>query len=183
LQCVAVCCSVLQLQCVSWEPCHEALVTGVVPGSYLSRWLIWDMTYSYMRHDSFICGMWIIWMNQKLMRMCFMTCLYLACDLSICVTWRIYLFYCNFYMTHSLSRWLIHVCLKTHSYVGCDSSIWVTWRIHPGVDSLSCVWWSLPEDPHIYMYIYICIYICIHIYIYCVTSICRFFAFAQDAHV
>ena len=115
LQCVAVCCSVLQLQFVSWEPRHEALATGVVPGSYLSRWLI---------------------------HMCFM-CVAVCCSVLQCVA--VAVTYSHVFHDLFVSRmWLIHMCDMTHlfvlhdsftvqmtdSYVCHDSFIWGMWFIH-----------------------------------------------------
>jgi len=165
LQCVAVCCSVLQCVAVycSCSVLAESLVTRLSPPELYLVAICPDDLFTcvscVLQCVAVCCS---VLQLQLLIHMCFMTYSYLGCDSSICVTWRIYLF-C---MTHSLSRWLIHMCVMTHSYGGCDSSIWVTWRIHLGVDSLSCVWWSLSEDSRIYMYIYICIYISIYIYIY-----------------
>jgi len=76
--------------------------------SYLNQWWLfhmWDMTHSYVWHDSFICAI-------RLIHMCDMTHSYVWHDSLICMTW------------------LIHMCDTTHSYVWHDSFTRVTWLIH-----------------------------------------------------
>jgi len=88
-----------------------------------------DMTHSRVRHDSFICAIWLI-------RMCDMTHLYVRHDSFMCATWLIHLSqvrsreYTNVawlisYVQHvsfTCATWLIHMCDVTHLYVRHDSS-------------------------------------------------------------
>jgi len=118
---------------------------------------MWDMTHSYVGHDSltcvtmthsyvwndsFICVTWLIhtwdmtrshlWQGRT--HTCGMTHSYMWHDAFICGTWLIHISA----MTHSYLRmgsfiyvtWLIHMCVTTRAYMWHDSSTCVTWSIH-----------------------------------------------------
>jgi len=86
--------------------CRRDRVTRLIECAHLDKtthciyvtWLIhiWDMTHSYVGHDSFICGTWLIHMWD-------MTHSYVGHDSFICETW------------------LIHMCDMTHPHVWHDS--------------------------------------------------------------
>jgi len=85
------------------------------------------MNHSYVGHDSFICGTWLIHMLD-------MTHSYVGHDSFICGTW------------------LIHMWDMTHSYVGHDSFICGTWLIHmcDMTHSYVCLTWLIRCDTHKY---------------------------------
>ena len=109
---------------------------------------MWDMTHTYVRHDSYICETWLISMR---------TCAILMgvwdsymCDIThACETWLIYVRHdsCMWDMTHiceTCETWLIYVrhdsCMwdMTHIYVRHDSSMWDLTHIYVRHDS--CMW-------------------------------------------
>jgi len=98
-------------------------------------------TNSYMRHDSFICVPWLIYMcamtysyvrhdsyvwhlESRLIHICDMTHLYVCHDLFICAPWLICVTFrveTHSYMQHDsfiCVPWLIHMCAMTHM---CDT--------------------------------------------------------------
>jgi len=80
-----------------WDMTHSFVCTS-------PRWCTWlihmyDMTYSYVWHDPFICVTWPI-------HTCNMTHTYVWHVPFICVTWP------------------IHLCAMSHSYTWHDSFIW-----------------------------------------------------------
>ena len=118
LQCVAVCCSVLHRLMLHdsskdmrdpWNMMHDTWDMAHV--QHGATWLIhmWDMTHSYVRHDSFICAAWLI-------HMCDMTHETQRTYSTVrhdSFIWETWLFIC--------ATWLIHICGMTHSYVRHDS--------------------------------------------------------------
>jgi len=85
------------------------------------------MTHSYVWHDSFICGTWLI-------HMCDMTHTYVWHNSYICGTW------------------LIHTCYMTHSYAGHDSYIYVTGLIHVcDMNTYERVKSCISESCHVWM--------------------------------
>ena len=96
---------------------------------YLS-WFICDMAHSYVRHDSFVCATWLIYM-------CDMTHLYVRHDSFICATCLIRLRDISLHMcdmTHSHASLVrvtcfIHTCAMTHQYAWQDRSMRMTWLI------------------------------------------------------
>jgi len=77
---------------------------------------MWDMTHSYVGHDSFICGTWLIHMWD-------MTHSYVGHDSLICGTWLIHMWD----MTRVI--WMIHRCDTMSSVISIcvtESSICVT---------------------------------------------------------
>jgi len=80
-------------------------------------WLVYvfDMSHSFVWHDSFISVVWLI-------HMCDMTHSYLWHLAFIRDPWLIHI--CD--MTHSYVSWLIHVCDMPHWYLWHDSFIHVT---------------------------------------------------------
>jgi len=97
--------------------CHVPLQYRHTGCSYVS--LMWDMTHSYVWHDSFTCVTWLVHMF----------------DMSRCNTAIL-----GVYMCHSFGTWLIRICDMTHSYLWHDSFICVTWRIHMCDMTHSYVW-------------------------------------------
>ena len=100
----------------------------------------WDMTHSYVWHDSFICVPWLI-------HICDMTHSHVRHDSSVCGTWLLHmydtsyphdlLFYFNpiwfFHFNFFIFTWfrLIHDALMCH---GC------AWLKHTWNMTRSCVW-------------------------------------------
>jgi len=86
-----------------------------------------DMTHSYMRHESFVCATW-------LMYMCDMTHSHVWHDSFTCVTWLIHTCGMNHshvrHDSHICAARLIHTCDITRWYVWHGSLMCVTWRIH-----------------------------------------------------
>jgi len=86
-----------------------------------------DMTHLYVRHDSFKCATWLLYM-------CDMTPLYVRHDSFKCATWLLYM--CDMthlYVRHDsfiCAKWLIYMCDMTHLYVRNDSFICATWLIY-----------------------------------------------------
>jgi len=127
-------------------------------------WLIhmWDMTHSYVRHDSFICATWLI-------HMCDMTHSYVRHDSFICATWLIYMSD----TTHSYTciYIFVFVCAPQASDRGrarreCRlSNVIRRLLIIHMCDSFICVTWLIPTRnvSRLYKYLYI--------YMYCVLML------------
>jgi len=81
--------------------------------------MTWDMTHSYMRHDSLICETWLIHISD-------MTRPYVWHDMR--------------HDSYIYETWLIHMWDVTHSYIRYDSSIRETLLFHI-YDSFMCVAW------------------------------------------
>ena len=91
------------------------------------------MTRSYVGHDSFISGTWLIHMwDMTLSDMPQIVCAPNAS--AITPEW------CVGHDSFIRVTWLIHVCDMTHSYVRHDSFIRVTWLIHTCDMNHSYVW-------------------------------------------
>jgi len=103
---------------------------------------VWDMTHSYVWHDSFICVTWPIhrfvrpWQSSS----------------PLCVTWLIHI--CDVTLFVRLT------CVMTHSYTWCvpwhsTSPLCVTWHIHMWDTTQFLVTWrdtGIPDEPcHIWM--------------------------------
>ena len=96
---------------------------------------MWEMIYSYVRRDSFICATWHIHMCDSLWGMAHSYLwwrLMHICDVR--GTWLIYMWD----MTHH-GTWLMHMWHMTSSYESHDSCICETWLMHVRHDSFICV--------------------------------------------
>ena len=90
----------------------------------IRRWydsFLFDMTHSYVGHDSFIC---VTWLNHHTSGVAITTCV--TCLIHMCDMTHSYVWHDSFICV----TWLIHLCDMTHSDVWRDSFKCVTWPIH-----------------------------------------------------
>ena len=95
---------------------------------------MYDTTHSYVRHDSCICVLLLVYCRHVCLCARDMTQSYVCHDAFICVTWLIHM--CDMTPSHVwrdafiCATWLIHVCGMRHSYMWLDPFLCVTWLIH-----------------------------------------------------
>jgi len=106
----------------------------------LSPWSemdMWDMTHSYMRHDS--CVIAVMWLCETWL---IHTCGYVRHDSFIHETWLM----CDCGAQPVIwygETWLIYMCSVTHSCVRHDWFICVIWPTHVRHDTIMCVAWLI----------------------------------------
>jgi len=115
--------------------------------------------FSYVWHDSFLCGTWLICMSNTF-----------STNIHRCIDVRMYIDRPNhsFHMcamTHSYVRHdpiirgirLIHMCGMTHPYVRHDSFMCESWLIRMcDVTRLpTCVTWLIHRHTRMYRYMYV----------------------------
>jgi len=105
-----------------------------------------ELTYLYVRHDSFICITCLIHMSEKSQSYVWHDAFIRVTWLIICVTWLIHM--CAMICCHEIFEVFSD---PAYSYAWHDSFIWVTWLIymcdmtysHVWHDSFTCVTWLI----------------------------------------